>query len=136
MEWHIWDFCQNNSLPRGKGCERRRNKTDWVLHCWSWVMSTWNSLCSPLYFCIYLKSFTIKFFFKKKKRLVLMSLSMIQVKSLQGSALQSVCSPVILPDCQELSTKTESKNLVIFIAIWPSNFEHKDIFGFVFCVPF
>ena len=54
---------------------------------------------------------------KKKKRLVLMSLSMIQLKSLQGSALQSVCSPVILPDCQEVSTETESKNLVIFIAI-------------------
>ena len=65
-----------------------------------------------------------------------MNLSMIQLKSLQGSALQSVCSPVILLDCQEVSTETESKNLVIFIAIWPSNFEHKDIFGFVFCVPF
>ena len=62
------------------------------------------------------KIFHNKIFFQKK-RLVLMNLSMIQLKSLQGSALQSVCSPVILPDCQEVSTETESKNLVIFIAI-------------------
>ena len=31
-----------------------------------------------------------------------MNLSMIQLKSLQGQCLQSVCSPVILPDCQEV----------------------------------
>ena len=68
LEIHtIWDLCQNKSLAWGKGCERRGNKPGCELIT-AELGDEYTKLfmLSSLLLCIF-RTFTIKFFYKKKE---------------------------------------------------------------------